>query len=315
MTLLVAARRRALAAVLTAASLSSAALAGPILGTAKLTDGSDGTFAKMYTADRSPVSISRFADVPGTSTLLGQVVVKGTSDGYFNLGAQGQATHEHESRFQFSETVTNTSGIAQALSAAFLLNAGKLMTTVFEAVPKGSEFLEAGYSISMSFAGAVVFQSRALLRQIGVFGTNTTRAIFTKFGTDLGGTLTHPMTGAPDRFLYEWSDYRGTLDLGVLDAGESARFEYDVRSYVRADFASCGGVGCGGTLSSIGDPMNFRSDPNDTSSIGGLHTFNFTPAVPAGAAAPRVAVPEPGTLGLLITGLLAIGAARRKRRV
>ncbi len=297
-------------AAVTAMFLASVAMAGPIRGDAEITDGSAELVELHFADTSSPVLINEMSTVNGgqKGTVLGQVAVIGTSDGYFNLAAFGQATHAHESRFQFSESITNPSAIAQALSADFLINAGKLVTTVFESVPGAGEFLEAGYEITMSFAGAVVFHSSALLRQIGIFDSDTSASL-TTFGTRLGGPMTHPLIGAPDRYQYAWADYIGTLDLGVLGAGESGLFEYDVRTYVRAEFASCGSNGCGSTLASIGDPLSFKSDPDDTSSIGGKGTFTFS----APQTAELTAVPEPGTLALFLTGLLAAGVMRRNR--
>ena len=305
--------RRRLGVLVTAmASFSSpAAIAGPVLATAEITDGSTGSVDLSFTDDDSPVSIRELSTLPGINTVLGQVIVTGTSDGEFNLGVLGQATHEHEARFQYAETIVNSTSVAQAISMEFLINAGKLVTTVFESVPGVNEFLEAGYQITMRFADAIVFQSNALLRQIGV-GSSDTTATFSTGGTSLGGTFSNPQTGAPDRFEYVWDDYIGLLDLGVLDAGESGLFEYDVRTFVSAEFADCGSVGCGSTVSSIGDPLNWRADPADTSSIGSLSSFVMTPATAPIAPTTRTAVPEPGTLGLFLAGLMAIAGLRRR---
>lgn len=295
----------ALATLLAVGFLASTeANAGAIIGTAHLSNGSLGTIDLNFTDNTAPVMIDETSTISGGlfGTILGQVKVNGTADGIFNLGVRfGQSTHDHESRFQFSEMITNTGATDQLFSMDFLINAGQLQTTVFETPPQAGEFLEAGYVISISFDGTSLFQSSALLHQVGVPNSSATNASVTLGGTSLGGVLTHPQTGAPDTFLFTWEAFTDTIDLGVLAAGGSGLLEYDVRTFVRAEFTGSGGQ----TGASIGDPFNISGDPNDNnSSVGGPNSISSTPVT---------AIPEPTTLALIGLGLAGISAARRRK--
>ena len=256
----------------------------------------------MRYSDRSgPVSINESSSVngPGTvGTTLGQVEVFGLDNGFFSVSEFGQGTHENESRFQFTDVITNTATTDQQFSMDFLINAGQLETRVYESVPRTGEFLEAGYGISISFGGSTLFESGALLRQVGV-GVFDTSANLSQSGTSLGGVLTNPQTGAPDTFLYSWDAFAGTLDLGLLTAGASETLAYNILTFGNGVFSSCGS-GCGATRASIGDPLN-------VSSIGGPDTISSMPVA---------AVPEPETYALMLTGLGIMGwAVRRKKKL
>lgn len=274
--------------------------AAEVGGTARISGGPN-ALDLQYSDSSGPVSISESTSIngPGTSgTTLGAVSVTGFDNGFFTLREFGQGTHENESRFQFTDVITNTATSDQQFSMDFLINAGQLRTTVYETVPQTGEFLEAGYGISISFGGTTLFESGALLRQEGGPGDFETFATLSQSGTSLGGVLTNPQTGAPDTFLYSWDAFAGTLDLGLLAAGASATLQYDIVTFGNGIFSSCGS-GCGATEASIGDPLN-------VSSIGGPDTISSAPVAP---------VPEPEIYAMMGVGLGIMGwVARRKKR-
>jgi hypothetical protein len=253
-----------------------------------------------------PVFISESASIRGvgrTGTSLGGVVVNGSDNGQFNISTRGQANHFNESRFRLTETITNSSSIAQLFSMSFEISAGMLRTSVSEVPPTVGEFLQSEYSISISFNGASLFESGAVLRQVGAGdGVNTIESL-TLSGTSLGGLLTNPNTGAPDTFEYQWGDFLGTLDLGVLGAGESGILMYDILTRTSGQFDQCGSSGCGQTNASIGDPIN-------VSSIGFPDDITSTPI--ADSPSP---VPVPPAFLLMFTGLVGVFlTARRKHQ-
>ena len=276
--------------------------AAVVEGTARISGGPN-TLDLQYSDNTGPVSINESSSINGpgtTGTTLGLVSVTGSDNGFFTLSEFGQGTHENESRFQFTEVITNTAATDQLFSMDFLINAGQLRTTVYETVPQAGEFLEAGYGISISFGGATLFESGALLRQEGGPGDFDTFATLSQSGTSLGGVLTNPQTGAPDTFLYSWDAFAGSLELGLLAAGASGILEYDIVTFGSGIFASCGS-GCGATQASIGDPLN-------VSSIGGPDSITSAP--------PVAPVPEPEIYAMMLSGIGIMGwvARRRKRK-
>jgi hypothetical protein len=285
--------------------------AAVVLGTATMTDGSDNQVDVSFTDGTSPVGIDEFTTVAGSNTILGAVKVFGDDAGFFSLGAFGQSNHDHVTSFSFTDTITNTNTSAQSVTLDFLINAGQLETKALEIPPQGSEFQEAGFNISISFDGTVLFESSATLRQTpGSVGT--TNAAVTQNGVDLGGVLTNPFIEAPSTWLYTWDDFVGSLDLGVLGAGASGVLQYDVSTFVSAEYDMCGSLGCGQTRARIGDPFGASGDPLDPgslSSIGGPDTIIFTDVVPA------TPVDEPGMIALLLMGAGLIILRRRLRLV
>jgi hypothetical protein len=277
-------------------ALGAAATQGAtVSGSAQITGGPN-SLNLQYSDTTSPVQISQFTSIfgPGVNgTVLGQVIVGGADDGTFSVYEFGQGTHANESRFQFSELISNTASFDQQFQMNFLINAGALQTSVYEVVPVAGEYLDAGFEITVRFGGAVLFSSSALLHQVGL-STSTTQATLTQGGTSLGGVLEQYQPFAPDSWQYTWNAYASTLDLGVLAPGASATLEYDIRAFGNGLTTSCGS-GCGSTRASIGDPLNL-------SAVGGPDTISAAP------------VPEPEAPALMLLGLGALALTARRRR-
>lgn len=286
------------AAELNASALISgtndAFLVGPVTVNELFTDSSpaNGT---------SAVSINELASFKGvgqSGTVLGQVIVDGDAAGNFSLSQLGQGNHLNESRFQYSELITNSSAVAQLFNMDFLISAGRLRTNASEVAQQGSEFLQAEYGISISFGGVELFGSSAILRQTGT-GEYTTASTLQLSGTSINGVYS---PSGPSDFdneaLYTWGDYIGNLDLGALNPGESGLLEYNVFVRGSGQFDMCGSSGCGQTNASIGDPLSLSSEisPGSINSV------------------PLSAVPVPAAVWLFSSGLIGlIGVARRKK--
>ena len=284
----------ALQLALVLAILSSTAHAALILGTARLSGVNAANIDETFTDTSSPVTINESSTLTGnpTGTVLGQVKVFGDDSGLFNLGIRfGQGRHDHEARFQFSDAITNETGVDQSLSLDFVIDGGLLSTLFFETpIPD----MDAGYEISIDFAGIEIFSSSATVSLNGANGGSLSQS-----GTDLGGTFIDGFNSAQ----FEWAQFLGNVDLGILAAGASAELTYDVRTFVHSSFVSCDSTGCGQTNARIGDPFSVSGTPPLTSSIIPGNIL-FTPA--------SAQVPEPSTLALLGAGLLGL-FMRRKR--
>jgi len=263
--------RAVIGLLLSASALFTTTAAAVEIGaTANLTNGSlssiDLSFADNTSQTPGTVTINEFTSVTGSGsgTVLGQAIVNGDTNGLFDLSVFGQEIHAHESGFQFTDTITNTAAVPQALTMDFLINAGELETIVREAPPAPGEFLDAGYEVVISFMGVTVFESRVSLRHEADPSGTASVALLSQSGTDLGGQLTPVSTRSRDEYSYTWGPYTETLNLGVLGAGQAGVLEYAVRTFVETN-----SVG-NSTRASIGDPFN-------VSWIGGEGTFGFSP--------------------------------------
>jgi len=281
------------AATLNASAIISGTNDDFILGTVVVNESfSDSSPA----SSTNSVGIGQSASIKGvgqTGTTLGTVSVNGSDNGSFNVSTFGQANHFIESRFQFSEVITNSSADAQTLNMNFLISAGELSARAYEVAQQGNEFLQAEYGISISFGGIELFQSGATLRQVA--GSNEFKSLSTLqlTGTSLNGIYT-PESGFEfdNETQYIWGDFNGDLLLGLLGAGESKLLEYDVFVRSSGQFDMCGSSGCGNTRASIGDPFSFSSEisPENISSV-----------------------PVPAAVWLFGSGLITVvGFARRK---
>ncbi|MCP5153045.1 MAG: PEP-CTERM sorting domain-containing protein [Ectothiorhodospiraceae bacterium] len=252
-----------------------------------------GPFDQTYSPTVSGIShtIDEVVTVGGgpTGTIAGRVEVEGTTEGEFSLlGFGQQSIWDVESSFGFTETIDNTSPEAQAFAMDFRISAGALDLRAFELLPGPGQSMTAGYEARIRVNGVEVFVSTATLR----FGSSPT---LVTGGTDLGGSL----ATTTQRRTYSWGDFLGTLDLGVLDAGESLTLDYTMRTFTSADFR-CGSSEfstCGQGTARIGDPLSF-------SQVGVPGSITTSPVV--------AGVPEPGALSLVALGLVGGLAARRK---
>ena len=271
-------------AVLVLSLCTAAARGATVSGTARISGGPN-ALDLPFSDGGSDVSINRTSSITGSGggTVLGRVIVDGADDGTFQVSEFGQGTHANESRFLFTELISNTAAIDQLFRLDFLVNAGKLETRVYETVPAAGQFLEAGYGITIRFGGATVFSSSALLHQVGLNDVTTT-ATLSQSGTSLAGVLEQYETIAPDSWRYSWNAFSSTVDLGILTPGASATLDYEILAFGNGVFCPSG---CGSTLASIGDPLHL-------SSLGGPGTIA------------AVAVPEPETFVLMLLGLAAV---------
>ncbi len=180
------------------------------------------------------------------------------------------------SYYSFSDEYTNTSGVAQQYDLGFHIDQGSLSIDT-----NAADTFNSSYSLDILLNGSSIWGSSAALSSSGL----------TETGTSLNGTLS---SGYYD--YYDWDEFFGNLDLGVVAAGESFTLEYVMNLGASG---TCTFDGCeGSSYAQIGDPFNLSTNP--------LHnpTLSMSP----------ISVPEPSTLALLGLGLAGVVVAGKRRR-
>ena len=255
------------------------------------------------------VNISTFA-----IDALGNIVnmrVSGNTSGQFRSTSSGSGFFDARGLYSQTETVTNTSGIAQNYVFDFVVDAGLLGIDNNGATLGTAETGTASYIINVLLNGISIANSRADLSL-----TSSAGSTFSESGTfSLGGVAPMPMPSATSTF-YSWNPLAQSIDLGVVAAADSFTLVYSMETIATGSFARAtvgAGSGCNselgrnfdgdfigdGQCSSLGYSIAGASDPNHLSGSGTITAMN---------------VPEPGTVLLMGAGLVGVGLLRRAKK-
>jgi hypothetical protein len=144
------------------------------------------------------------------------------SGGGFGSRTSGYGTYNVTGAFGLVDTITNFSSAAQRVSFTFNITPGMLNNEVMSTL-SGDQFVSAGINFNIQRNGSSVWGSSATLT------TNTAGTTFTQTGANLyAGQAGNPT-------YYRIDGLTQTVDLGVLNAGESLELRYDLSTFAKGN--------------------------------------------------------------------------------
>lgn len=237
------------------------------------------------------------SDYVGNSNIFGHHYAY--DNGNFGTRSSGSGTYAKSGTASWSSTFTNSGTMAVALSAAFLIDAGDVSVSLF-----GTGTVTAGVLGEIKVDGNTLFATSVAMESVD--GGTATLATT---GTALPVNSQALTTGYG---FYGWDQYLSTIDLGLVDPGQTVTIDYILASYATSSIAICegGGYGYGGegyggyggygscdsasSMGRIGDPVQLSA----------ANHFVLT--------ASEVATPEPASAAVLGAGLAALAFRRRR---
>ncbi len=294
------ATRNSLVLFVTATALfafSCGAHASPLIGVATTASINKGALEQSPLAtSESYITSASFVHNPITGG-FGSGTSFANPFGAYEVNSYALGVATASAHAQFSNTITNLTGLAQHYSLSFYIYGGSLLAQQDSAL-EANENMTSLYSASVSVNSKKVFFSASTIT-----GDNT-GITWTKTGTDLNNAD----DGSDGH--YSWQGSYHTVDLGVVEAGLSidVLIEADTAAISNADLfctgryvdsLECSGYSFKTQASSIyGDPINDKQDGKKTASLpGGVFNFSTAP----------FDVPEPTSISLIF---IALGAAR-----
>jgi PEP-CTERM motif len=151
----------------------------------------------------------------------------GSTTGNFGSRSSGVGIYDVAGAFKIVQTVTNTSSEAQSAKFNFYISPGLLANNLGSAALKGDESIKAGLGFDVRRDGTQIWGSTGLLQ------------------TKVGSATAFSTTG--DNSLYSGSGsqivIRGvnkSVDLGVINAGESITLSYELTSFAQGHSSPSG---------------------------------------------------------------------------
>ena len=226
-------------------------------------------------------------------------------DGWMYSTAGGSNTFKSVSHVQQLLTITNNTAVDQNYSFDFTILNGSLSANGSPVDSfTGVEFAAAGNLVSIALDGVELFGSAALLV------VDNSGVDFQAAGEVLGNYTADSLT-------YYWGERSGTLDLGVLAAGESFTLTYDIVTAATGIYRYDASNTCnyGGSSDAVftGGERCFFDQSGAYSQFGDPNGVGQSPIAGNVHGTPVMSVPEPSLWLLMGTGLFGFAVARRRK--
>jgi hypothetical protein len=148
----------------------------------------------------------------------------GYTGGDFGSRSSGQGVYDVSGAFKIVMTISNTSSVAQTARFDFNITPGMLSNSIASALT-GSEFLNAALKFDIRRNGASLWGSAATLN------SNSSGTSFSASGD------TSLYVRSSDTY-YSVANLSKSIDLGVLNAGESMQLSYQLDSFAKGSSAA-----------------------------------------------------------------------------
>jgi PEP-CTERM motif len=149
---------------------------------------------------------------------FGSIHTFGSTLGNFGSLSYGRGVFDVSGAFKIVMTISNTTSVAQAAKFDFHITPGPLYNSIRSPLT-GSDFLTSGVVFDIKKDGATVWGSSATLNSTAS-GTTFTSSGFTDF---YAGADTYYRVNGVDK----------SIDLGVINAGQSIELSYQIDSFAR----------------------------------------------------------------------------------
>ncbi len=149
---------------------------------------------------------------------LGSIHTFGSTLGNFGSLSYGRGIYDVSGAFKIVMTISNTTSVAQAAKFDFHITPGPLYNSIASPLT-GTDFLTSGVVFDIKKNGATVWGSSATLNSTAA-GTTFVSSGVTDF---YKGADTYYRVNGVDK----------SIDLGVIDAGQSIELSYQIDSFAR----------------------------------------------------------------------------------
>ena len=143
----------------------------------------------------------------------------GSTTGNFGSRSSGAGVYDVTGSFKIVQTITNDTGAAKNAVFNFYITPGALINSIYSPL-SGSSFVSSGLKFDLKRNGTAVWGSDAKLT------SNSAGTTFNLTGDNLysGGGAYYAVAGAAK-----------SIDLGVLNAGESVDISYELQSFAKGN--------------------------------------------------------------------------------
>lgn len=178
-------------------------------------DGSPATALSSVYPGSNPVDVLSFPNSGTTSSYAG-LHDYGSTSGDFGSRSSGFGVYEVNGGFKLVQQITNSSAVAQSANFTFSITPGLLANTIGSALGAG-QYVEAGLKFDVQVGGNSIWNSAATLH------SDSSGTAF----SSSGDTSLYAGGGS----YYNVLGVSRSVDLGVINAGETIELSYELTTF------------------------------------------------------------------------------------